>query len=139
VLPSAMKIGVWRRFMPSEEGMRESARRNGLRAALIAPHSVVDVGCRRGAWLGVCNDLGVAESWARRRLGSPKTSISTATISHRPNRPITVDARSILLFVSTLAEHSGWAFADVLVESMAKPRAALLFLLQILVKADLTT
>jgi SAM-dependent methyltransferase len=113
------------------EGMLSSAREVlGVVLPMISPTSVVDVGCGEGAWLSVCNELGIHDVVG---LDGPWVHLERLQISEKDflstdiSLPIQLDRQFDLTICLEVAEHLDAEYADTLVESIAALAPAVLF------------
>lgn len=114
-----------------EDGMLQSARYVApMVLDLIRPASVVDVGCGRGAWLRVFQNLGVATVHGldgayvdRDKLLVPQNCFTPTDLS----KPFEVSGRFDLAVCLEVAEHLPQTMAPVLIENLVKAAPVVLF------------
>jgi SAM-dependent methyltransferase len=114
-----------------QPGMRRSAQALvPIALELVAPRSVIDVGCGRGTWLRVFRELGLEDLYGidgehvdRARLEIPAESFGAMDLS----RPFRLDRRFDLAISLEVAEHLPKASADGFVESLAALAPAVAF------------
>lgn len=113
------------------EGSRASARAIvPLVVDLVAPASVVDLGCGTGAWLatfvehGISDVLGIdGESMQTELLEIPKERFVARDLS----RPVSLERRFELAVCLEVAEHLSHESADDLVDSLVAAAPVVLF------------
>jgi hypothetical protein len=97
---------------------------------LVQFHSVLDVGCGRGAWLAVCRDQG-----AKRIVGYDGDYVNRSSLlipesCFRPtdlSKPFTIDDRFDLAICVEVAEHLPARMARLLVKALTGAAPAVLF------------
>ncbi len=97
---------------------------------IVAPHSVLDVGCGVGTWLSVCSELGVPDV-----LGLDGGYVEREQLFIAPDRfvatdleqPIDLDRRFDLAMSLEVAEHLAPAAADAFVASLVRHADVVLF------------
>jgi SAM-dependent methyltransferase len=97
---------------------------------MVAPNSVVDVGCGMGAWLkifqnaGVKDILGLDGAWVvRKELCIPETSFKEVDI----NKPFTIGRKADLAMSLEVGEHLPDSSADGLVKNLIGTAPVVLF------------
>lgn len=97
---------------------------------LVAPRSVIDVGCGRGAWLSVAMELGIADvrGWdgdyvQRDNLLIPRDRFEVADLS----RPLKITGTYDLALCLEVAEHLPKRISRALVESLTSVAPVVLF------------
>lgn len=97
---------------------------------LVAPRSVLDVGCGTGIWLAACAERGVEDVFGvdgdhvdRERLAIPQERF----LAHDLRQPLDLDRRFDLVISLEVAEHLPEASADEFVRSLVRHADVLLF------------
>lgn len=114
-----------------DEGARRSAERIvGLVADWISPHSVLDLGCGRGVWLGVWRAAGADEVTGvdgdyvdRSTLAIPERSFCAADLT----KPLALDRKFDIAQSLEVGEHLPQGAADQLVNSLTQSADIVLF------------
>lgn len=102
----------------------------GHLATLMRPESVVDVGCGRGAWLGVWAELGVASLTGIDGPWNRQDAMATPAIRFRAadlERPLQLDERFDLAMSIEVVEHLSAAAGEAVVESLTRLSDAVVF------------
>ena len=126
VPPGDLDVGPYpRSFYDEETAAGESSSREvvGLLLELLAPRSVVDVGCGTGAFLrefrdrGMTDYLGIEGPW----VAPMEMLVDRSTVLFRDlNRPVEVDRSFDLALCLEVAEHLDAASADGLVDLLVR-------------------
>jgi len=97
---------------------------------LIAPRSIVDLGCATGEWLAVAKRHGVREVLGIDLARVPDALMELAAgefLAADLTEPLHVDRRFDLALVLEVAEHVPAEYADVLLDSVVRLSPAILF------------